>query len=83
MVGKNGYFVHCLKTRTPDLRGECNNIHLSIVLCDRPARPSIVMAGGGMGGRGRWRLHVGHHGDPCTFRPEGNLPPPDSSVVCT
>lgn len=46
------------------------------------------MAGGGEGqkggeGRGLWRLHVGHHGDPCTFRPEGNLPPPDSSVVCT
>lgn len=35
--------------KTPDLRGECNNIHLSIVLRDRPARPSIVMAGGGMG----------------------------------
>lgn len=34
-------------------------------------------------GKGLWRLHVGHHGDPCTFRPEGNRPPPDSSVVCT
>lgn len=73
-----------LKTTTPDLWGKCNNIHLSFILRDWPVGPSIVMAGGGDGGRGLWRLHVGHHGDPCTFRPEGYLlPPPDSSVVCT
>lgn len=47
MAGKNGNFIHCLKTRTPDLWGKCNNIHLSIELCDRPAGPSTVMAGGG------------------------------------
>lgn len=33
---KRGYFIHFfpLKTRTPDHWGECNNIHVSIVLRD-------------------------------------------------
>lgn len=76
--------LHGLKTRTPHLGSKCNNIHLSIVLCDQPAK--AVHCHGeckGEGGGGLWKLHVGHHGDPCTFRPERNLPPPNSSVVCT
>lgn len=61
-----GRVVHffSLKTRTPDPRGECNNIHVSIVLRDWPAGrpPSRQVAGVEATCRSCC---------PCTFRPEG------------
>lgn len=57
MVGKDGCFVHCLKTRAPDLWGECNNIHLSIVLRDWPVGlPLSWQVGVGLGDCGGYML---------------------------
>lgn len=71
--------LYSLKTRTPGLRGKCSDVHLSIV---GPVRPSIVMAGGGMG--------VGDCGGYMLVTMETHVPldqehfpPPESSVVCT
>lgn len=72
MFGKNGCFVHCLKTRTPLLWGECYTLYISVLYCVNGQQAFHCHSGCGRGGG----LHVGHYGDPCTFTP-------DSSVMCT